>query len=156
MIFLQEWEEKLTRSEELTKVFKKKYITLQNSSGSAFMEEARNVSESLSRRQEEEKTPGLASFSSQQSRQHPRGAESIASLSSMAQHARLLVGQFNCTGLNERNMGPVVDESEGREEKSQRQAPEWRDRRSNEAAKKAFAARNNNANGSYPTRIVDV
>ncbi len=120
------------------------------------MEEARNVSERLmSPQSEEDKSAGFQSTNS--NGQRPLGAESIASLSSMAQHARTLVGQFNCAGLNER-MGPIVDSeiAEVREERSQRHGgptPEWRDRRSHDAAKKAFAARNN---GGFATRIVDV
>ena len=105
---------------------------------------------------DDEKSAGFQSFNSAGQRSASRGAESIASLSSMAQHARTLVGQFNCVGLNER-MGPIVDTevtTEGMPIRYAGQDPERRDRRSNDAAKKAFVARNNG--GGFPTRVVDV
>ncbi len=104
------------------------------------MDEARSVSQQL--RGIDEDSAGFHSSNSNVPR--TRGGESIASLgSSMAQHARTLVGQFNCAGLNERS-GPVVasEATEGREDGYQRHGDtEWRDRRPNaDSAKKAFAA----------------
>ena len=140
-----------------TQHFKQKCASLQNNTGSAFLEEARNASERILRGQtDDEKSAGFQSFNSAGQRSASRGAESIASLSSMAQHARTLVGQFNCVGLNER-MGPIVDTevtTEGMPIRYAGQDPERRDRRSNDAAKKAFVARNNG--GGFPTRVVDV
>ena len=114
------------------------------------MDEARNASQQLRGNDDE----GLQSSSSNMNTQRPRRAESIASLgSSMAQHARTLVGQFNCAGLNERS-GPILDTElmEGREDGHQRYGDkEWRDRRPNaDSAKKAFAAVPRNH------RVVDV
>jgi hypothetical protein len=158
---LQEWEEKLSRAVKQTEHFKQKCATLQSNSGPTLMDEARSVSERILRGQtEDEKSAGFQSINSAGQRSASRGAESIASLSSMAQHARTLVGQFNCVGLNER-MGPIVDTEVTNEVRDGRplryaagQDPEWRDRRSNDAAKKAFVARNNG--GGFPTRVVDV
>ena len=62
---------------------------------------------------------GPASFMSPgRSGDFPRRAESIASLgSSMAHHARTLVGQFHCASLNERNGNVVATEmAEGRQD----------------------------------------
>ena len=157
---MQEWEEKLSRAVKETEQYKQKYVALQNTSGSAFMEEARNGVDRIVRGPTDDEYPvgNYPSLNSNGQRSAPRGAESIASLSSMAQHARTLVGQFNCTGLNERSMGPIHDSemAEGRGVLHQQYggvAAEWRDRRSNDAAKKAFAARNP---GGYSTRVVDV
>jgi hypothetical protein len=117
---------------------------------------------------DEDGSTGFQSFGSAAQRTS-KGAESIASLSSMAHHARTLVGQFNCTGLNDR-MGPILgtEMAEGREDgrgSAQRYGDqEWRDRRPNAdstAAKKAFAAQPRNVSKTYqnypPTnRAVDV
>lgn len=115
------------------------------------MEEARSVSQRL-RGVDEENSTGF--YSSNSNGQRTRGGESIASLgSSMAQHARTLVGQFNCAGLNDRS-GPVLatELPEVGEDGHERYGDkEWRDRRPNaDSAKKAFAA----APRSH--RIVDV
>lgn len=111
------------------------------------MDEARNMSQRLvshGTTDSEEKSTGLHSLNSNGQRT-ARGAESIASLgSSMAHHARTLVGQFNCTGVMNERMGPILasELAEGRDSDSDK---EWRDRRANNtldnmAAKKAFAA----------------
>jgi hypothetical protein len=159
-ISLQEWEEKLSRAVKETEQYKQKYVALQTTSGPALMEEARNSTDRLvnGTAHDENTASYYPSLNSNGQRSVPRAAESIASLSSMAQHARTLVGQFNCTGLNERSMGPIHDSemAEGRGVLHQQYggvAAEWSDRRSNDAAKKAFAARNP---GGYSTRVVDV
>jgi hypothetical protein len=135
--------------------------------GGAYMDEARNTSLPSRGTGEEDGSTGFQSFNS--ATQRVRGAESIASLSnSMAHHARTLVGQFNCTGMNDR-MGPILatEMAEGREDgrSAQRHGDqEWRDRRPNldsAAAKKAFAAQPRNGSKTYQNfpqahRVVDV
>eukprot|EP00934_Nitzschia_sp_Nitz4_P004382 Nitzschia sp. Nitz4//scaffold390_size11914//8569//10291//NITZ4_009015-RA/size11914-snap-gene-0.13-mRNA-1//1//CDS//3329550189//4372//frame0 len=100
-----EWEEKLHQSEAKTEQFKQKYMSLKQGQGPAtFMADARtNMSRGFSSVEEDDKAGALPRGMGSRG-----GAESIASLgSSMAQHARTLVGQFACTTLNDRN-GPVL------------------------------------------------
>lgn len=125
--------------------------------GEGLMEDARNLSQRMGAVSLEE---GSASNSGLPSYPRSRGAaESIASLSSMAQHARLLVGQFNCAGGNlnggwNTTAATTTNSDEGRQDKS-----------SGAAAKRAFAAahpdRKGSRTGNYyapgtATRVVDV
>lgn len=86
------------------------------------MEEARSMSQRLMSQNGEdaEESRPMASFMSPKlgDGSLPRRAESIASLgSSMAHHARTLVGQFNCASLNERTDTVLATElAEGRED----------------------------------------
>lgn len=99
-----EWEEKLTRAEENSEKYKQKYLNLkENKEAASFMEEARNMSQRLVSGKSEQEDEHSMSFMSQKSGgDRAKRAESIASLgSSMAHHARTLVGQFACAGMNE-------------------------------------------------------
>lgn len=87
------------------------------------MDEARSMSQRLMAQNGEEEGGGVGGSASFMSPgmpgDLPRRAESIASLgSSMAHHARTLVGQFHCASLNERNGSVVATEmaAEGRQD----------------------------------------
>ena len=128
----QEWEEKLSRAEEQTDLYKRKYLDQKTApssshgdSGSQLMEDARSMSQKMF-------SPGENSNrnTSFHSGSVPRGAQSVASLgSSMAQHAKSLVGNFACAGLNERTdpldtsipgkMGPAQQWRERQQQKRQ-------------------------------------
>ena len=111
----QEWEEKLTQSNETADSYKEKYKSLkERMKGEGYMDQARSFSSRLN------DTPlqstgtddnDMSMFGSVKS--HASKANSVASLGSgLAQHARTIVtsmnNNFNCNNLNERN-GPVVN-----------------------------------------------
>ena len=137
----QEWEEKLSTSQDQLDLFKRKYYKLKEtathgSSGASYMDDARSMSQRLSANSSDDQFSnahghggtmnGSASLPHSLDTNHTRnsssrqrtGVDSVASsVSGLAQHARTLVGSFACTGLNER-MGGVLDEelSEGRQD----------------------------------------
>jgi hypothetical protein len=83
------------------------------------------------------------SFRSAKSRpEFQKGVESVASMgSSLAQHAKTLVGSFACTGNNERTGQVLV---------SERATEEWRGRRSAAAARDAATGTSNTSGGGMP------
>lgn len=106
----QEWEERLTASQEVVDQFKKKYIKEKHgaSTGEGYMEHARSLSSKWSndRHGVDDEINMNMTFDTAGSRS--RTAESVVSIGSgLAQSARQIVGSFNCTGLNDRS-GPVV------------------------------------------------
>jgi hypothetical protein len=135
--FLQEWEEKLTRAEEQAEQFKRKYSAAKDSGGSSIMEDSRTISQRLAARSVEE--DGASGYGSYRGRDSVRRGESVASLGSLAQHARTLVGSFACTGINDRTGGVLATEmAEGRQDGHN----EWR-----ESRRRSNSAPRNNGNG---------
>ena len=107
----QEWEERLTASQDVADQFKRKYLKeKQNiSSGEVYMEQARTLSSKWTseRRDGDDDMTMNMTFDSSGSRN--RTAGSVVSIGSgLAQSARQIVGSFNCAGLNERS-GPLVE-----------------------------------------------
>jgi hypothetical protein len=108
---IQEWEEKLTQSNEAAESYKEKYRNLKESMKTdGYLDQARSFSSRLLDGQTDGDihTDTFGSVKSHSSNK----AGSVASLGSgLAQHARTIVStmnsNFNCSNLNERN-GPVV------------------------------------------------
>jgi hypothetical protein len=125
--FYQEWEEKLTHSQEQAEQYKRKYAGLKG--GAGLLDDARSMSQRLAPDDDIHSTN--AAFSRSTSR---RGVESVASLGSgLAQQARSLVGSFACSGINEHTGGVLASElaAERREDANRQryEKNEWRDRR---------------------------
>ena len=120
------------------------------------LDDARNLSQRMSAEEDVHSTlPNLARASSRRA----VGVESVASLgSSMAHHARSLVGSFNCGsgGINERTGGKLASELAERREEATRQRygeNEWRDRRRSSSAPRSA---NNGQYENNQARMVDV
>jgi hypothetical protein len=143
----KEWEEKLNSAQQQAEIYQQKYITIRNGKETSMMEDARNnisrfppprVNEGMGDQD------GLGSMgisanafrSAKSSRpEFQKGVESVASMgSSLAQHAKTLVGSFACAGNNERTGQVLV---------SERATEEWRGRRSAAAAR--FATNTSNS-----------
>jgi hypothetical protein len=142
MGLVQEWEEKLNQAQEQAEIYKQKYMTVTNGKETSLMDDARNAVSGFSQGSEDQDGFGSmgtsTSFRSTKSRpEFQRGVESVASMgSSLAQHAKTLVGSFACTGNNERTGQVLV---------SERATEEWRGRRSAAAARDTAGT---TANGS--------
>jgi hypothetical protein len=142
-LFLQEWEEKLNNAQEQADMYKRKYTTVKNGKETSLMEDARNaMSQNFPQKYNEqyEARDGLGSlgkstsFRSANRPEFQKGVESVASMgSSLAQHAKTLVGSFACAGNNERTGQVLV---------SERATEEWRDRR-NAAREQEMSSSNN-------------
>lgn len=124
----------MTQAHEQTEIFKRKYLTVRDGKETSLLEDARNGMATLHRSMNEsgdQNTLGSlgASNSLRSATNRPefqKGVESVASMgSSLAQHAKTLVGSFACAGSNERT-GQVLT--------SERAATEWRGRRTAAAA----------------------
>lgn len=124
-------------AQEQTEVYKQKYMTVKDGKETSLMDEARDAMSRLPQRMNKdfESQDGLgslgaasASFRSAKARpEFQKGVESVASMgSSLAQHAKTLVGSFACAGNNERTGQVLV---------SERATEEWRGRRSAAAAR---------------------
>ena len=150
---MQEWEEKLTKSQEQAEQYKRKYMAVKegNGSGASYLEEARNMSQRLSA-SDDDYTSNIPRSASKV----PRGVESVASLGSgLAHHARSLVGSFACSGINERTGGVLASElaAERREDGNRPRygENEWRDRRRSNSAPRTnnVSATNGTPNRSF-------
>jgi len=126
-----EWEEKLNQAQEQADLYKRKYTTMKDGKETSLMEEARTAMSNKFPPKADEQYPGQdglgslrrsSSFRSAGSRpEFQKGVESVASMgSSLAHHAKTLVGSFACAGNNERTGQVLV---------SERVTEEWRDRR---------------------------
>ena len=117
----QEWEEKLTTSQETAENYKRKYLSLRDAKSEKYMEQARLAASKLKINQSDDDDDANTAFDSVRS----RGAASVASsVSGLAQSARSVAGSvagsFNCAGVNERSS--VVVESEMAENTSGRRS----------------------------------
>jgi hypothetical protein len=120
----------LNNAQEQADMYKRKYMTVKDGKETSLMEDARNaMSQSFPQKFNEqyEARDGLGSlgkstsFRSVNRPEFQKGVESVASMgSSLAQHAKTLVGSFACAGNNERTGQVLV---------SERATEEWRDRR---------------------------
>ncbi|KAL3909836.1 MAG: hypothetical protein SGARI_002401 [Bacillariaceae sp.] len=140
-----EWEEKLTQAQEQADMYKQKYMTVKDGKETSLMEEARSAMakfpQNIGENGDQDTLGSLgasASFRSAVNRPEvKKGVESVASMgSSLAHHAKTLVGSFACAGNNERTGQVLV---------SERATEEWRGRRS-----AAAAAANTAPNGQLP------
>jgi hypothetical protein len=112
----QEWEEKLTHSQEQADAFKKKYMQAREiSKGEVYLDQARNLSSKWSsdnHKQNADEAAGVnmnMTFDSYGSNSKGKGPGSVVSISSgLAQSARQIVDSFNCSGMNDRS-APLVD-----------------------------------------------
>jgi hypothetical protein len=128
---------------EQAELYKQKYMTVKDGKETSLMQDARNAMSRLPQRMNEnfEDQDGLGSlgastsFRSAKSRpEFQKGVESVASMgSSLAQHAKTLVGSFACAGNNERTGQVLV---------SERATEEWRGRRNAAAARGTAASTN--------------
>ncbi|KAG7363260.1 hypothetical protein IV203_026620 [Nitzschia inconspicua] len=135
-----EWEEKLTMAQKQAESYKQKYLTAKDGKETSLMDDARNAMSKFPQRMKEEyeSQDGLGSlgasgsFRSAKTRpEFQKGVESVASMgSSLAHHAKTLVGSFACAGNNERTGQVLV---------SERATEEWRGRRNAAAARGADA-----------------
>jgi hypothetical protein len=96
-----EWEEKLNKSREQTENYKRKYLSLKETSqGDKYMEHARVAASRIHRNASGEDDDANTAFDSVRS----RGPGSVASIGSgLAQSARSIAGSFNCAGVNDRS-----------------------------------------------------
>ena len=106
----QEWEEKLTHSNELADSYKEKYENLKEKRNTeGYMDQARSFASKLndSARMDGEEADISTMFNSVKNFATPAKAPSVTSFSSgLAQQAKTLVTQMNnlnCNGMNERN-----------------------------------------------------
>jgi hypothetical protein len=122
----QEWEEKLTKSQESEETYKRKYLNLREAKSEKYMEQARIAASRIKAVPTDDSDDANTAFDSVRS----RGAASVtSSVSGQAQSARSVAGSvagsFNCTGVNEHNN--VVIESEmdhnGRRSRSAPRSP---------------------------------
>ena len=99
----------MTKTTQDLEFYKKQYQQLQQGgggvsfSGRRLQEEARTISERLAAKHSSNTSIMDESFTT--SGGQSRAAESVASLSSLAQHAKTLVGNFQC-GTNNNTMEP--------------------------------------------------
>jgi len=95
-----EWEEKLTSSQEQADFWKKKYNTIKDANkGESYMEQARLNASKLHETRDASDGVDLM-FDSMPAKKNSSG--SVASLSTgLAQHARSIVGSFNCAGTSD-------------------------------------------------------
>ncbi|KAL3907211.1 MAG: hypothetical protein SGILL_008963, partial [Bacillariaceae sp.] len=137
-----EWEEKLNLAQEQADLYRQKFNTVKDGKEMSLMEEARSAMAKLPQTMNEDgdtlgSLGASASFRSAANRPEiKKGVESVASMgSSLAQHAKTLVGSFACAGNNERTGQVLV---------SERATEEWRGRRNaaNSAARDTAGAPN--------------
>jgi hypothetical protein len=152
LLVQQEWEEKLNQAQEQADMYKRKYDTVKDGKETSLMEEARNaMSQNFPQKMQEQQGnfDGLGALggsirSTANRPEFQKGVESVASMgSSLAHHAKTLVGSFACAGNNERTGQVLV---------SERATEEWRDRRNAAAAQQQLpnGLEMSDSNTSYP------
>ena len=99
----QEWEEKLTQSQEHADYFKRKYMSSKDTmKGEQYLEQARSAASKWTNESREGEDDFMGGYEGSKTRSSNTG--SVASLGSgLAQQARTLVGSFSCAGMNERS-----------------------------------------------------
>jgi hypothetical protein len=116
-LFSKEWEEKLNQSAETIQAYKEKYRKLKETTNSeAYLDQARSFVSKMTIDEELNQSNDFGTvYGSVRSGVQGKAGSVVSGVSGLAQHAKTLVSQmnnFNCTAINERNNGSVVDDED--------------------------------------------